>query len=85
MITIERLAKRMFDVTWGGTAFAWESESPVGRKHYLEQARAAVEELKTVDSKLFELPVERSFRSAWEDEAMAFWKAGLDAILNEKD
>lgn len=78
MITIERLAKRMFDVTWGGTAFTWESESPVGRKHYLEQARAAVEELKTSD--VLSRP-----EAALAGSAQAAWEKALDLILNEKD
>jgi hypothetical protein len=78
MTTIEQMARAMFDVTWRGTCYTWEQESPVGRKHYLEQARAGVEFLKT--SSVLGHPAVAALAGS----AQQSWVKALDLILNEK-
>jgi hypothetical protein len=78
--TLEQMARSMFDATWRGTCYTWEMESPVGRKHYLEQARAGLEFLKKVPS-VVEAVATMSI-SYGNDE---IWNTMIDAILNEKE
>ena len=78
MRTLEKIEEVLNDFDLDGASGFYET-------NLRKAARAVVEALKNVDYDLRELPTEHAFRAAGYDEALAFWNATLDEILNEKE